>query len=249
MGRLDGKVAFVTGAGGGIGSAICRLFVQEGGRVCATDIDLAAAQGAVSEAAPGQAVALRVDAGDSEAVRTAVSEAVAQFGLLNVLCNVAGGSSNRDGRVTEAEEDEFWRVIRLDLFGPFVSCRHGIPELIKAGGGSVINMTSMTALMGTVGRDCYTAAKGGVAAITRSMAAEYGADGVRVNAIAPGVTLTPRVAGRVEGSAELQTLIGRHLLGAAEPEDVAQMAVFLASDESRVVTGQVLSVDSGVTIH
>jgi NAD(P)-dependent dehydrogenase (short-subunit alcohol dehydrogenase family) len=248
MPRLEGKVAFVTGAGGGIGSAICRRFLEEGARVAATDIEPEAAQAAVAGGISGQAISLRVDAGDSGKVREAIARAVAEFGLLNVLCNVAGGSSSQDGVVTEAPEEEFWRVIRLDLFGPFVSCKHGIPELIKAGGGSVINMTSMTALMGTTGRDCYTAAKGGVAAITRSIAATYAKQGIRVNAIAPGMTLTPRVMARTR-QPEVQELAARHLLGLAEPLDVANLAVYLASDESRVVTGQVMSVDSGVTMH
>ncbi|MEN2738430.1 SDR family oxidoreductase [Microbacterium sp. X-17] len=246
--RLDGKVAFVTGAGGGIGSAICRRFLEEGARVAAVDLNVEAMEQALRDAEPGQALPIAADAGDSEQVRDAIARAAWEFGLVNVLCNVAGGSSAADGPVTEAPEEEFWRVIRLDLFGPFVSCRHGIPRLIEAGGGSVINMTSMTALVGTTGRDCYTAAKGGVAAITRSMAVEFAGQKVRVNAIAPGMTLTPRVAARRD-QPEIQEILARHLLGAADPIDIAEMAVYLASDESRVVTGQVMRVDSGVTIH
>jgi NAD(P)-dependent dehydrogenase (short-subunit alcohol dehydrogenase family) len=248
MPRLEDKVAFITGAGGGIGAAICRRFLEEGARVAATDIVEESLDEALRGAAPGQAIALRVDAGDSDAVRAAIERTASEFGKLNVLCNVAGGSSMADGRVTEAPEEEFWRVIRLDLFGPFLSCKHGIPHLIAAQGGSVINMTSMTAIVGTTGRDCYTAAKGGIAALTRSMATEFAPDRVRVNAIAPGMTLTPRVAARREQS-EVQEILSRHLLGAAEPVDVAEMAVYLASEESRVVTGQVMRVDSGVTIH
>jgi NAD(P)-dependent dehydrogenase (short-subunit alcohol dehydrogenase family) len=247
MSRLSGKLAFVTGAGGGIGRAVCERFLAEGAQVAATDIDADAAAEAVGSAAAGQAVAFACDAGDSDAVRDAITRSAAELGGLNVLCNIAGGSSSQDGPVTEAAIEEFWRVIRLDLFGPFVSCKHGLPELVRAGGGSVINMTSMGALIALPERDCYTTAKGGVAALTRSLAVGYAKDRIRVNAIAPGITLTPRVKARVDDP-KIQGLVERHLLGLVEPVDIAHMAVFLASDESRMVTGQVLSVDSGVTI-
>jgi len=148
----------------------------------------------------------------------------------------------------EAPLDEFWRAIKLDLYGTFLGCRFGIPELIKAGGGSVINMSSNVALMGVPGRDCYTAAKGGIAAITRSLAVAYAPQRVRVNAIAPSATMTERVKRLVAGNAALTKLADSHLLGLIEPDDIAHMALYLASDESRMVTGQVLPVDSGVTI-
>ena len=249
MPRLNGKVAFVTGAGGGIGRAVCERFLAEGAQVAATDIDIEAASQAIAGAGEGRAVAIGCDAGDGEAVRASIARTVSAFGTLNVLCNIAGGSSNRDGMVTDAPEEEFWRVIRVDLFGPFVSCKFGLPELIRAGGGSVINMTSMAALMALPKRDCYTAAKGGVAALTRSLAAEYGEYGIRVNAIAPGVTLTPRVTANLTTNTDFQAIAARSLLGPADPVDIAHMAVYLASDESRVVTGQILAVDSGITIH
>ena len=165
-----------------------------------------------------------------------------------MICTIAGGSTKQDGPVTEAPEDEFWRAIRLDLFGTFITCKHGIPELIRAGGGSVITMSSMVALMGVPGRDCYTAAKGGTLALTKSMAVEYAASGIRVNAIAPGITRTARVSAILETNSASMALVSRHLHGIAEPLDVAHMAVFLASDEARVVTGQVFPVDSGVTV-
>lgn len=249
MARLDGKVAFVTGAGGGIGRALCERFIAEGAIVAATDVDASAARAAIATAAPAQAIAIECDAGDSDSVRDAVAGAVSAFGLITTLCNLAGGSSNQDDRVTDASEDEFWRVIRLDLFGPFIACKYGLPHLIRAGGGSVINMTSMAALMAVPRRDCYTAAKGGVAALTHSLAAGYGEYGIRVNALAPGITRTPRVAASLETNADFRQLAERHLLGVAEPVDVANTAVYLASDESRVVTGQIFRVDSGVTIH
>ena len=165
-----------------------------------------------------------------------------------MLHNNAGGSTAVDNTAVEAPLDEFWRAIKLDLYGTFLGCRFGIPELIKAGGGSVINMSSNVALMGVPGRDCYTAAKGGIAAITRSLAVAYGPQKVRVNAIAPSATMTERVKRLVAGNAALTKLADSHLLGLIEPEDIARMALYLASDESRMVTGQVLPVDSGVTI-
>jgi NAD(P)-dependent dehydrogenase (short-subunit alcohol dehydrogenase family) len=249
MTRLTGQVAFVTGAGGGIGSAVCDRFLAQGASVAALDLDLDAATRAVeSGLAEGRAIALQCDAGDPVQVREAIARTVGTFGRMTTLCLIAGGSSARDDIVTEAPEEEFWRVMRLDLFGTFIGCKYGIPELIRAGGGSVITFSSMMALMGVPGRDCYTPAKGAVAALTRSMAATYGVDRVRVNAIAPGITFSARVREAVAGSEALQVLAARSLLGPAEPVDIAHMAVYLASDESRVVTGQVLAVDSGITI-
>ena len=154
-----------------------------------------------------------------------------------------------DSTVVEVPIEEFWRAIRLDLFGTFLGCRFGIPAIIASGGGSVINMASNVALMGVAGRDCYTAAKGGIAAITRSMAVEFAPQRVRVNAIAPSATMTDRVRGRLEaGNPRVTMLAAAHLVGLIEPEDIANMAVFLASEESRMVTGHVYPVDSGVTI-
>jgi NAD(P)-dependent dehydrogenase (short-subunit alcohol dehydrogenase family) len=249
LARLTGKVAFVTGAGGGIGGSICQRFLAEGAYVAAADIDPELADAAVTDAkGGGRAIAVHCDVGDSASVRAAIARTVAAFSHLNVLCNVAGGSTAQDGAVTEAPEEEFWRAMRLDLFGTFLCCKHGLPELIKAGGGSVVNMVSMVALMAVPGRDCYTAAKGGVAAITRSMAAEYARHSIRVNAIAPGITLTPRVKAFLDTNEEMKKLAAMHLLGPAEPVDIAHMAVYLASDESRVVTGQIIAVDGGVTI-
>ena len=170
------------------------------------------------------------------------------FGGLHVLHNNAGGSTPQDNNVVEAPIEEFWRVIKLDLFGTFLGCRVGIPEIIRSGGGSVINMSSNVALMGIAGRDCYTAAKGGVAAMTRSMAVEFAPQRVRVNAIAPSATMTDRVRKLMAGNAAIDKLANAHLLGLIEPTDIANMALFLASDEIRMVTGQIYPVDSGVTI-
>ena len=154
----------------------------------------------------------------------------------------------QDATAVEAPLEEFWRAIKLDLFGTFLGCRFGIPELIKAGGGSVINMASNVALMGFPGRDCYTAAKGGIASITRSLAVSYAPQKVRVNAIAPSVTRTDRVVKLMAGNAAVSRIADAHLLGLGEPEDVAQAALYLASDESKRTTGSIMLVDSGITI-
>lgn len=249
MARLDGKVAFVTGAAGGIGRAICTRYIEEGAKVAAVDIHADSVADALMEASAGEhGLALVCDITDPASVKQAIARTVEKFGRLDVLCNVAGGSSSADARVTEAPDEEFWRVIKLDLYGTFLCCKHAIPEIVRSGGGSVVNFSSMVALMALPERDCYTAAKGGVAAMTRSMAVEYAPDNIRVNAIAPGLVLTPRVEGLMRERAELRRLADQHLLGPCRPGDIAEMAVYLGASESRVVTGQVLSVDSGVTI-
>lgn len=249
MARLDGKVAFVTGAAGGIGRAICARYIEEGAKVAAIDVHADAVADALMAASAGEhGLALVCDITDPASVKQAIARTVEKFGRLDVLCNVAGGSSAADARVTEAPDEEFWRVIKLDLYGTFLCCKHAIPEIARSGGGSVVNFSSMVALMALPERDCYTAAKGGVAAMTRSMAVEYAPDKIRVNAIAPGLVLTPRVEGLMTERPELRRLADQHLLGPCRPADIAEMAVYLGSSESRVVTGQVLSVDSGVTI-
>lgn len=174
-------------------------------------------------------------------VEAAFAETVKRFGGLHILHNNAGGSSPQDGRVTDVSEDEFWRVIKLDLYGTFLCSRLGIPHMIKSGGGSIINMSSIVALRALPGRD--------VAALTCSMAVEYAADKIRVNAIAPGVVLTERVKKLLEGSKDIEKLAATHLHGLGLPIHMADMAVYLASDEAAITTGQIISVDSGATIR
>src|SRR5689334_6772871 len=247
MPRLAGRVAFITGAGNGIGRATAILFAREGAKVAIAEIDAQAGEEA-AHLAGNEAIAIRADVTEPDSLQAAIRAAVDKFGRLDVLHNNAGGSTARDDTAVNAPLDEFWRAIKLDLFGTFLGCRFGIPEIAKAGGGSVINMSSTVALMGVAGRDCYTAAKGGIAAITRSLAVAYAPQKVRVNAIAPSATMTERVKGLVAGNANLQKLADSHLVGLIEPEDIANCALYLASDESRMITGQVIPVDSGVTI-
>ena len=247
MPRLAGKVAFITGAGTGIGRATAILLAREGAKVAVADVDAAAAD-ETAQLAGNEAIAILTDVTDPDSLKAAIRATVDKFGRLDVLHNNAGGSTAQDDTAVNAPIEEFWRAIKLDLFGTFLGCRFGIPELIKAGGGSVINMSSNVALMGVAGRDCYTAAKGGIAAITRSLAVAYAPQRVRVNAIAPSATMTDRVKRLIAGNAALTRLADSHLLGLIEPSDIANAALYLASDDSRMVTGQVLPVDSGVTI-
>jgi NAD(P)-dependent dehydrogenase (short-subunit alcohol dehydrogenase family) len=255
MARLANKVAFITGGGGGIGRATAERFAEEGAKVVVAEIDAAAGEAAVASAkaragnSGGDAHFVRCDVTERASVEAAVAATVARWGKLDILHNNAGGSTPEDGPVTEVSEAEFWRAIKLDLFGTFLCSKIGIPEIVKAGGGSVINMASNVALMALPGRDCYTAAKGGVASMTRSMAVEYAPHKIRVNAIAPSVTLSERVKKLLAGNKDIGKLASTHLLGLGQPIHIANMAVYLASDESEITTGQILAVDSGVTIY
>ena len=247
MARLDGRVAFITGAGTGIGRATALAFAAEGARVAVAERNEAAGEETAHLAGPG-AVAIPTDVTEPDSIEAALRRAEAHFGALHILHNNAGGSTPQDGSAVDAPIEEFWRVIKLDLFGTFLGCRFGIPALARAGGGSVINMASNLALMGIPGRDCYTAAKGAVAALTRSLAVEFAPARVRVNALAPSATMTERVKALLAGNPALGQLAKSHLLGPIAPEDIAAAALFLAGDESRMITGQILPVDSGVTI-
>ena len=203
MPRLAGKIALITGAGTGIGRATAILFAREGAKVAIAEINPAAGE-ETAHLAGSDAIALHADVTEPESLERAIRATVDKFGGLHVLHNNAGGSTAADNTAVEAPLDEFWRAIKLDLYGTFLGCRFGIPAIIKSGGGSVINMSSNVALMGVAGRDCYTAAKGGIAAITRSLAVAYAAERVRVNAIAPSATMTARVKTLVAGNTALQ---------------------------------------------
>lgn len=250
MGRLSGKVAFVTGATGGIGEVTARLFAHEGARVAIAGrrVDRGEAVAAEIAAAGGEAVFVRTDVSEPDSVDASFAEVFDRFGRLDVLFNNAGGSSSADGPLTVAPIEEFWRCIRLDLFGTWLCSRAAIPLMRKSGGGSIVNSASIVSEMGVPNRDAYTAAKGGIIALTRSMAVEFAADGIRVNVVIPGAVMTPRVAAFFEREPHLKKQEEAYLLGFADPVDVANAVLFLASDESRKTTGQKLPVDSGILI-
>ena len=253
MGRLNGKVALITGAGKGIGKAAAVRFSEEGARVVIVEYDREAGQAAKDElSARGYSAAyVYADGRKADSVADAVQYANQEFGRLDILYNNIGGTSYGDGPVIDAELSAFWGAVEKDLLTTWLFSKYAIPLIIKGGGGAVLNSCSGVAFVGKPrgsSTDGYTAVKGAIAALTRSLAVNHALDKVRVNALAPGVTLTERVSDFVERGHIPQTILERHLLGLCEPVDVANAALFLVSDEARMITGHILPVDSGWTI-
>lgn len=252
MGRLDGKVVVITGAGSGIARAACGIFVREGARVVAAEIDAAA--GEATAAATG-AHFHRTDVTDDGSARAAAEAAVARHGRIDGLFNCAGGSVIEDTRITDVDLDVWERTIPLDLKGPMLMCRHVVPHMTAVGGGSVVNVSSVVALRGNHPAHVYSAAKGGLISFTRSLAGSYSDDGVRANVICPGLVLTERVRARYRQPNEERPREGsiavfeQYPFGVGEPEDIANIALFLISDESRMVNGAVIPAEGGISAY
>lgn len=246
MARLQGKTAIITGAAAGIGKASALLFAGEGASLGLLDhnADLGKVTAQAIEDAGGRAVFVETDVAQPEQMENAINHVAATFGGLDILYNNAGGATAEDGTITDLPLDEFWRTIGVDLFGTFLGCRFAIPHLVKRGGGSIINTTSIRAMIGTAGADAYTSAKGGVLTLTKSLALQWAEKKVRVNAISPGVVLSERVRGLIRTD---DPIYRKSVLGPSEPEDVAQLALFLASDEAKQITGTIMPVDSGAS--
>ena len=250
--RLRDKVVLITGGASGMGRLAAVTFAREGARVVAVDVSAKAGDDVAGEITHhgGQALFVQGDVGREEQVRIAVRRAVERFGRLDVLYNNAGIFPEQDGSVVDIEEAVWDQVMNVNLKGLYLCCKHGIPELIRAGGGSVINVASFVALVGcTVPQDAYTASKGGVIALTKSLAVQFGPKRIRTNAIAPGPIETPLLMSWLLNNPEAKQLrLNRIPLGRfGRPEDIVQMALYLASDESTWVNGSVLVVDGGIT--
>ncbi len=254
--RLDGKVAFISGGGGGIGHAACLAFAAAGAKVAVCELDPARAErsAAAVVAAGGEAIALPTDLREDAQVAAAVAAAVARFGRLDILYNCAGGTDPQDGNITDVGLDVFDRTIGLDLRGTFLCCRHAIPHMIRAGGGAIVNMSSGAALRGASPFHVYTAAKSAVLGLTRALAGTYAKQGIRANVIASGRVITDRIKrdwGELteqDAHRDPQDPVGRakeYPFWVGEPEHIAATAVFLASDAARMITGATIAADGG----
>jgi NAD(P)-dependent dehydrogenase (short-subunit alcohol dehydrogenase family) len=248
--RLKGKVALITGAGMGQGREAALLFAREGARVVVCDVNERAAADTARTIGRrgGKAVAVVGDVGKERDVERMVDEGVRKFRALHVLYNNAGVLwKDKDRSVLETSSDDWDRVQAINLKGPFFVTKHGIPHLIRAGGGSIINIGSVSALAGfTLAQDSYTCAKGALIALTRSLAIQFARKNVRCNIIHPGIIETPMQAPYLKDPKKRRSFEESIPLGRiAHPREIAQVALFLASDDSSYVTGTEIVVDGG----
>ena len=249
-GRLQDKVAIVTGAASGIGRAGAQAFAREGAKVVLADINESRAREIAGgiESEGGEALVVLTDVSSSEQVQALVRRTIAHFGHVDVLFHCAADVhfiNNQDRRVTEMPEAVWDRMIAIHLTGTFLMCKYVGAAMIEHGSGSIVLTATTDALIGVAGLDSYTAAKGGVVAMTRSLAAGLAPDGVRVNAIAPSFVATESQMEWMADPDRAKALDPLHLLPLATPEQIAPLVVYLASDEAAVVTGGIYPIDSG----
>lgn len=251
MNRLVDKVAVITGAGSGIGRAAAKMFVAEGAKVVVAEVNETLGEASAREAG---ARFVRTDVTDEKSVMQMVRQARDAFGRIDVLLNCAGGSVREDRPVAEVDLSVWDHTINLDMKGPFLCCRHVIPVMVEQGKGSIVNFSSVVALRGNHIAHVYVMAKGGLISFTRALAGAYSAKGVRVNAICPGVVLTERVKSRFTGGNHIRfggidNMAERYPFSVGQPEDIANVALFLASDESRMVNGAAIPAEGGFSAY
>jgi NAD(P)-dependent dehydrogenase (short-subunit alcohol dehydrogenase family) len=252
--KLDGKVAIVTGSATGIGRSIAVLFAENGAKVVvATDLNTKGGEETVRliKNTKGDAIFVRADISKTLDVQNLIRKTVEEYGRLNILCNNAG--INPTGTVVDTSEELFDRVININLKGVFLGMKYAIPEMLKARGGSIVNIASVNGLVGNRNEAAYDASKGGVVLLTQATALDFGSKNIRVNAICPGVVETPLLHKYITDFpqpekflAELSAMNAgfKRLL---RPKEIASMALFLASDDSSGVTGAAYVVDGGYT--
>jgi NAD(P)-dependent dehydrogenase (short-subunit alcohol dehydrogenase family) len=248
MGRLDGKVALITGAAGGMGLEAAKLFASEGARVVLTDVAEDAGRAAAREIGESAAF-VRADVSKRSDAEAMVRFAVETFGGLHVLYNNAGVMLPDDGGVVETDEEIWDRTMSINLKGVWLGCKFGIPAMLDSGGGSIVNVASFVALLGAATPQiAYTATKGGVLSMTREIAVEYARRGIRANALCPGPIETPLLNELFADDAARQRRVVHIPIGRlGQAEEVVRAALWLASDESSLMTGAALVVDGGIT--
>ncbi len=255
MGRVEGKVAIVTGGGGGIGGATARTLAREGASVAVVDIDgdRASTVAGDIEADGGAALAVPADLSQESEVVGAIHATVSRFDGLDIVHNNAALTESaflsRDTRVTDLDLEVWERTMAVNLRSQMLTCKHAIPEMVRDGGGSIINMSSGASIKGDRTRTAYGVSKAGVNTLTMYVASGYGKEGVRVNTIVPGLVITDAVRAHLTES--MLEGLGRMILvpEPGEPEDIANLVLFLASDESRYITGQMIAIDGGMSAH
>jgi meso-butanediol dehydrogenase/(S,S)-butanediol dehydrogenase/diacetyl reductase len=252
MGKLDTKVAIVTGGGSGIGEATAKLFAAEGAQVMIADIDDAGGKRVASEIG-SSAIFHKTDVGNPDEVQGLIKSAVDRFGRLDVLFNNAFASTF--GPIGEISVDGWQKTLSVTLSGVFYGMRFALPQMVAQGGGTIVNTASISGLGGDYGAGAYNAAKAGVINLTRAAAIEYARKNIRVNAVCPGVIATPAVLkGLIARSRDPERARRRaeecHPMGRlGKPEEIAKVVLFLASDDASFMTGSAVVVDGGVTAH
>ena len=250
MGRLDGKVAIITGAGSGMGRAGAIIFAKEGAKVAVVDWVAESGQETVKmiKEAGGEAIFVKADVSRAEDIRNMIKMTIDTYGKLDILYNNAAIPEPVIEPTADCTEENWDKVQSIDLKGAWLTMKYVIPELIKTGGGSIINVASQAATRGNFGITAYTAAKGGLLSLSRNTAIEYADKGVRVNVLEPGYIATPLLEGFMSDPEFSKKVIGgtpQRRLG--KPEEVAYAALFFASDESSHITGAELAIDGGIT--
>lgn len=253
MGTLEGKVAIITGSANGIGAATAYRLAQEGAAVVIADIDTdgAAARAETIASKGGTAIGVGVDIADESSVQRLIATTVSTFGGIDVLHNNASAMNLTPADIDVLGLDlETWDgTIQTNLRGTMLCSKAAIPHIIERSGGSIVNTSSGQALLGDTGQTAYAAAKAAVIALSRSIATQYGRQGLRCNAICPGLILTDRLRNKLDGPATERLLRHQLLSRAGQPEDIANLVYFLVSDEGSFITGQALSIDGGLQAH
>ena len=252
--RLKDKVAIITGGGGGMGRVAAQTFAAEGAKVVVAEYGEAAGAETVGlvRSAGGEATFVKVDVSLEAEAKAMVDHALETYGRLDCLYNNAGIMPEADHSVTDTDVDTWDAVMAVNVRGVFLGCKYAVPAMIDAGGGSIINIASFVALLGcSVPQDAYTASKGAVLSLTRSLAVQFGPVGIRTNAICPGPVETPLLMDwLLRDEAAKQLRLARNPTGRfGKPEEIVHMAVYLASDESRWTNGASLVVDGGITVN